>query len=211
MVKTRIHTGDLVPPIQALEGYLQQGGTTILRAAFEHSFFTSPARVRSRTPYFPNRARLSRKFYPGMGRGENAIWDGRTVILGDNAYAQQAWQRYTGRRIYRGSGYSVRHIWGHPWNPDAFTAGWNLCYMPFWAGMLTEKQHPHAELQRAVRQASWDLFFRGNPVCSPPDFVKDPGVDLASVLGGQPLLILVDETKDSIRQPVHLVPRAWEP
>ena len=24
----------------------------------------------------------------------------------------------------------VRHIWGEPWNPDASTAGWNLCYMP---------------------------------------------------------------------------------
>ena len=197
MVRTRIHTGDLVPPIQALENYLQKGGTTILRAAFDHSFFADPSRVRVRTPYFPDRARFSRKFYPGKGRGDEAIWDGRAVILGDNAYAQQAWQRYSGRRIYRGSGYSVRHIWGHPWNPDAFTAGWNLCYIPFWAGMLTEKQHPHPELRQAVQQASWDLFFRDNPVCTPPDFVKDPGMNLASVLGDQPLLILVGETKDS--------------
>lgn len=197
MVNTRIYNGELVPPIQALEDYLQTGGTTILRAAFDHSFFVDPETVRARTPYFPDRARFSRKFYPGKGRGDQAIWDGRTVILGDNAYAQQAWQRYSGRSIYRGSGYSVRHVWGHPWNPDSFTAGWNLCYMPFWAGMLTEKQHPHPALQQAVRQASWDLFFQEDPVCTPPDFVEDPGMDLASVLGDQPLLILGGETKDT--------------
>ena len=34
--------------------------------------------------------------------------------------------------------------------------------MPFWAGMLTEEQHPHPELERAIRQASWDLYFRDN-------------------------------------------------
>ena len=160
-----------------------------------------PAKVRDKTPYFPDRARFSRKHYPGKGRGDKGTWYGRTVILGDNAYAQQAWQRYTGRRIYRGSGYSVRHIWGHPWNPDALTAGWNLCYMPFWAGMLTERQHPHPELRQAVQQASWDLFFRDNPVCPPPDFVEDPGTDLDAALGDQPLLILVGETETPTRPP----------
>ena len=194
MVRTRSYVGELVPPIQALEFYLQRGGTTILKAAFNYSFFVEPSRVRQRTPYFPDRVRFSRKFYPGKGRGDEATWEGRTVILGDNAYAQQAWQRYSGRSIYRGSGYSVRHIWGHPWNPDAFTAGWNLCYMPFWAGMLTERQHPHPELLQAVRQASWDLFFRNDPVCEPPEFVSDPGVELASLLGDQPLLLLRGET-----------------
>ena len=194
MVHTRINSRELVPPIQALEDYLQGAGSTILRAAFDHSFFVDPTRVRARTPWFPDRVRFSRKFYPGKGRGDEAIWNGRTVVLGDNAYAQQAWQRYSGRPIYRGSGYSVRHIWGNPWNPDAFTAGWNLCYMPFWAGMLTEKQHPHPELQQAVRQASWDLFFRDNPVCTPPEFVSDPGINLASLLGDQPVLLLASET-----------------
>lgn len=202
MVQTRTYSGELVPPVQALEDYLQKGGTTILRAAFDHSFFVDPTRVRARTPWFPDRARFSRKFYPGKGRGDEATWNGRAVILGDNAYAQQAWQRYSGRSIYRGSGYGVRHIWGNPWNPDAFTAGWNLCYMPFWAGMLTEKQHPHPELQHAVRQASWDLFFRDNPLCTPPDFVADPGIDLASLLGDQPLLLLGDETDTTRSTPV---------
>ena len=70
-----------------------------------------------------------------------------------------AWERYTGRKLSRGSGYGVRHIWGEPWNPYFYTAGWNLCYMPFWAGMLTEAQHPHEKLPDAIQQASWDLYF----------------------------------------------------
>ena len=194
MVSVDKHTGVLISPGEALEGYLQSGGTTILQAAFEHSFFVDPSKVRAKTPFFPERARTSREHYPGKGRGDQAVWNGRVVTLSDNSYAQRAWKRYTGRRLERGSGYGIRHIWGHPWDPDAFTAGWNLCYMPFWAGMLTEKQLSSPLLEQAVRQASWDLFFRDNPVFSPPGFVEDPGVDLDSVLGGQPLLILEGTT-----------------
>ena len=89
----------------------------------------------------------------------------------------------------RRSGYGVRHIWGHPWDPAAFTAGWNLAYMPFWAGMLTEDQHPHPLVQSAIKQAGWELFFRTCPVCKPPEFVSDQGLDLAGLLDGQPLLV----------------------
>ena len=190
MVKTRVHKGDFVPPVVALERYLRDGGTTIIQAAFEHSYFAQPDRVRGNTPLYPDRARLSRKHYPKLERGARASWQGREVKLGDNSKAQQAWARYSGRPIQRASGYGVRHVWGHPWNPDAFTAGWNLCYMPFWAGMLTERQHPHPELERAIRQAAWEIYFRDDPVCAPPDFVTDPGIDLGAILRGQPVLIL---------------------
>ena len=62
--------------------------------------------------------------------------------------------------------------------------------MPFWAGMLTEDQHPHEELQTAFKQASWDLYFRNNPVCQPPSGVEDPGRELSDFVGNLPLLIL---------------------
>ncbi|MCY4369547.1 MAG: hypothetical protein OXF41_09045 [bacterium] len=211
MVTVDKHTGVLFSPVEALEGFLQCGGTTILEAAFQHSFFVDSARVRAKTPFFPERARMSRKHYPGVGRGQQADWEGRPVTIGDNGYAQQAWQRYTGRTLERGSGYSVRHVWGHPWDPDAFTAGWNLCYMPFWAGMLTEKQHPHPQLEQAVRQASWDLYFRDDPVCAPPGFVEDPGMDLDSALGGQPLLILEGTTDPTIPPRPGRTPRRVRP
>ena len=182
--------GPLPAPIDALEQLLQQGGTTIVRAAFQYSFFAHPGAVRRRTPWYPERARISREHYPGRNRGDSAQWRGRQVTLGDNAYAQHAWQKYTGRPIERGSGFGVRHIWGNPWDPDAFTAGWNLCYMPFWAGMLTERQHPHPQLEAAVRQAAWNLYFGADPVCEPPEFVSDPGIDLGNLLGTQPIRVL---------------------
>jgi len=182
--------GPLPSPIDALEQLVRQGGSTIVRAAFQYSFFAHPDAVRRRTPWYPERARTSREHYPCGNRGDMARWQGRSVTLGDNAYAQHAWANYSGRPIERRSGFGVRHIWGNPWNPDAFTAGWNLCYMPFWAGMLTEKQHPHPQLEAAIRQAAWNLYFRTDPVCEPPEFVDDPGIDLGYLLGTQPLRVL---------------------
>lgn len=199
MVKTRAYEGEFVPPVKSLERYLRDGGTTVIQAAFEHSYFAHPDRVRGNTPLYPNRARRSREHYPGLGKGAHATWEGRPVKLDDNAKAQQAWATYSGRPIQRASGYGVRHVWGHPWDPDAFTAGWNLCYMPFWAGMLTERQHPHPELEQAVRQAAWDLYFRDDPVCVPPEFVVDPGIDLSLVLQGAPILLLAGASAPSDR------------
>ena len=196
MLNMRIHTDALTSPIQSMEDYLQKGGASIIQAAFAHSYFIHPDEVRAKTPYFPDRARYSRRHYPRLDKGHQTVWtgDGREVRLDDNQYAQNAWAQYTGRSIKRRTGYGLRHIWGNTHNPDAFTAGWNFCYMPFWAGMLTEDQHPHPELQDAIKQASWDLYFRDNPVCHPPGFVEDPGVDLEAILAGQPLLILARET-----------------
>ena len=202
MLYLQIQQGDLSHPVGVLEEYFRKAGTSIIRAAFAHSYFIHPDEVRERTPYFTERARFSRTHYPGVAKGQKAVWqgDGREVIVDDNQHAQMAWERYTGRGLLRGTGYSIRHIWGQPWDPDYFTAGWNLCYMPFWAGMLTERQHPHEELELAIRQASWDLYFRTNPVCPPPEAVDDPGLDLSSLLAGQPILILA---RDSFQQPVY--------
>ena len=198
----QIHRGELANPIEVLENYFQNGQSSIISAAFSHSYFIHPDAVRARTPYFPDRARRSLEHYPDRDRGSAATWsgDGREIRLDFNGAAQRAWRGYTGRRLERGTGYGVRHIWGNPWNPDCYTAGWNLCYMPFWAGMLTEKQHPHPELERAIRQASWDLYFQNNLVSQPPDFVENPGLDLSKLLGGQPILILGKSDSGITRQ-----------
>ena len=199
-----------------MEEYFLRAGVTIIQAAFGHSYFIHPDSVRSKTPYFPERARYSRQNYPGATKGQKVVWarDGREVVIDDNQHAQLAWERYSGHGLARGTGYSVRHIWGHPWDPDAFTAGWNLCYMPFWAGMLTEGHHPHEGLELAVRQASWDLYFRNNRVCEPPDFVEDPGLDLPALLGGQPVLILHEGARAGTQRPrtsVHTGPKGANP
>jgi hypothetical protein len=100
------------------------------------------------------------------------------------------WAKYTGRPIDRGSGYGVRHIWGNPWDPDAFTSGWNLCYMPYWLGMLTEDQHPHPDVAAVIQQVSFDLYFRERPVCMRPQYVADRGVDLSALAATNPVRLL---------------------
>ena len=188
-MKTKLYKNKMSSAIILLENKFG-GVNNLIRAAFESSFFVCPNRVKEKTPWFPDRARYSKTHYPGKKKNEWAEWNNRKVKLDDNQYAQNAWKYYIGREIMRKSGYGLRHIWGHPWNPDAFTAGWNFCYMPFWVGMLTENQHPHQELKRAFCQASWNLYFAENSVCSPLDFVQNPNYDLDSVLCEQPVLIL---------------------
>jgi hypothetical protein len=188
-----LYSKKLPEPIRILESLLEQAGLTVVRAAFRYSFFVAPESVRERTPYFPDRARMSREHYPKGDRGHTRQWNGQDVHLGDNSRAQMAWAKYTGRPIARGSGYGVRHIWGNPWDPFAFTAGWNLCYMPFWLGMLTEDQHPHEELVRAIQQASFDLYFSNQPVCDQPSYVQNPGVDLSATLGGESIQVLAKD------------------
>ena len=205
----RTHTDEIIPAIQSLEDYFWKGGASIVQAAFRHTYFIHPDAVKRETPLFPNRARYSREHYPNLGKGHSTVWkagDGRerSIILDDNSRAQMAWERYTGRRLARRSGYGVRHIWGNTHNPDAFTAGWNICYMPFWAGMLTEDQHPHPELQAAIRRASWDLYFSDNPVCKTPDFVSEIDMDLNDVLEGNPLLILSRESPRTVNRSTRI-------
>ena len=205
-ISVRLHSEDPVSAIQSLEDYFREGGTSVIQAAFKHTYFIHPKAILNKTPYFPERARRSREHYPGIEKGKPAIWrdvdSGKVikVILDDNSRAQMAWEKYTGHKLARKSGYGVRHIWGNTHNPNAFTAGWNLCYMPFWAGMLTEDQHPHPDLQLAIGQASWDLFFSDTPVCDPPDFVSNPGLDLDGILAGNPLRILSGESPSTTRQ-----------
>lgn len=199
--RVRDHTGEPISTIQSLEEYFRDGGVSIIQAAFTHTYFVRPDAVREKTPFFPDRVRRSREHYPKLDKGASAKWDGdgRTVVLDDNSRAQMAWEQYTGHKLARRSAYGLRHIWGNTHNPEAFTAGWNICYMPFWAGMLTEDQHPHSELQQAIRQASWDLFFARDTVCPCPDFVEDPGFDLTTVLDGLPVQFMSKEGGDNPR------------
>lgn len=204
MIAIRVYQDELPAPISTLQRYFHEGGKTLLQAVFENTFFVSPQAVHAKTPYYPESARKSQEHYPGLEKCKVGLWQGKEVKLDDNSRAQKAWVKYSGRPIARSSGYGVRHIWGNPWDPTAFTAGWNLAYMPFWAGMLTEDQHPHPEIQRAIKQASWDLYFRNDPVCEVPAFVQDPGMDLDKLLEGTPLLILEPGGDQSLTHPTSI-------
>ena len=58
MVSFHVQSEDLVPPIQSLENYFREGGTSIIQAAFQHTYFVHPDAVRNRTPYFPGQSEM---------------------------------------------------------------------------------------------------------------------------------------------------------
>lgn len=180
-------------PMAAFERLIEAGGLSLVRAAFRETYFLDPEDARGRTPLLPNFAAVSAEHYPGLETGAIGKWKGRSVLLDSGLRAREAWVKYSGRPLPRDGGYEVRHVWGKPWDPEAYTAGWNLCCVPFWLGPLLEERHAHQLLQASLRQASWDLFFKSEPVCAPPEFVADPGLDLRRVLAGDPIVLLGPE------------------
>ena len=52
MLYLQIHQGDLSHPVGVLEEYFRKAGTSIIRAAFSHSYFIHPDDVKEKTPYF---------------------------------------------------------------------------------------------------------------------------------------------------------------
>ena len=82
MAVVRVYDGELVAPVKSLERYFLEGGATVIQAAFDHSYFAHPDRVRLETPLYPDRARFSREHYPKRGKGDRAMWRGREVRLG---------------------------------------------------------------------------------------------------------------------------------
>ena len=83
MPYTQLHREELGRSVSALEDYLRRAGVTITQAAFAHSYFIQPDAVRAKTPYFPDRARFSRKNHPGALKGDRVVWepDGREVVI----------------------------------------------------------------------------------------------------------------------------------
>ncbi|RYZ37197.1 MAG: hypothetical protein EOO71_28940 [Myxococcaceae bacterium] len=69
--------------------------------------------------------------------------------------------------------------------------------MPYWLGMLTGDEHPHLDVVHLVQQISFELYFREQPVCAPPDFVHDPGIDLSGITAANPVRLLLPCAKRS--------------
>ena len=91
--------------------------------------------MREKTPYFAERARLSRTHYTGTAKGQKTVWqaDGLEVINDDNRHAQMAWERFTDRGQLRGTRYCIRHVCAHPRDPEYFTGDtWRLARAGEW-------------------------------------------------------------------------------
>lgn len=155
-----------------------------------HTYFISPARIRERykkkgsAAWFPDCVRASREHHKEKHRKDQSVWKGRSVKVCDNTKARRAFASFSGLLMAgdkkgRIRGYHVAHIWEHVYDPECFTAGWNLCLMPGFLKLFTEQQDPIPLLQQVIRQAAFDLYFKGSAIGLPtPLFVSDPKLDL---------------------------------
>jgi hypothetical protein len=76
-------------------------------------------------------------------------------------------------------GYHVAHVWERVYDPQCFTAGWNLCLMPGFLKLFTEQQDRIPLLHQVIQQTAFDLYFRSSALGLPiPPYVTDPGLDL---------------------------------
>ena len=202
--ETRLHDGGLVSPVESLERYFR-----------DRRYDNPPGGVRAFLLRPPGQGPAEYAAVPGPGETQpGALPQARQGcsrhLAGAGSQARRQLEGPTGLgALYRTPDRARFRLRRSPrlgtplGSGRVHRPGWNLCYMPFWAGMLTERQHPHPELEMAVRQAAWDLYFRADPVCDPPDFVTDPGIDLDALLDGQPILLLLGGNAPTGRRSLH--------
>ncbi len=181
----------LTPAKDLLLSLFNKGVDQLTSFLLHHSYFVHPERLRQHFnkhrhwAYFPNCVRESNQYHKGKHKGQESHWEGRAVRVCDNTKARLAFSRFSGlvlagnkddRRI---RGYHVAHVWERVYDPECFTAGWNLCLMPGFLKLFTEQQDRMTLLHEAIEQAAFDLFFRGELLglrC--PAFVRDHGRNL---------------------------------
>ena len=97
------------------------------------------------------------------------MWEDRNVHVCDNTKARTAFASFSGllmsgNKEGRTRGYHVAHVWERVYDPECFTAGWNLCLMPGFLKLFTERQDRIPLLHQVIQQAAFDLYFKnGTP------------------------------------------------
>jgi hypothetical protein len=165
----------------------------------KHTWFISPKRIQQyyeqegRFHYFEDYVRTSRKYHRGMQKNDPSVWNDQAVKVCDNTKAREAFSKFTdialkGNKPDRVRGYHVAHIWENVHDPEYFTAGWNLCLIPGFLKLFTEKQDPIVlfqdfSLQDVIKQAAFNLYFKSGRLTglAPPAFVTDPGLKIPGV------------------------------
>lgn len=150
-------------------------GTTedeVLHLVLNAAFFIEPDVVRQTPVQNPDLVRKSREWHPGKDRGQMSTWEGRPVRVCDNTHARLAFGKYIGRTMGGARrdvsiGWEVAHIWGRVYDPDYFTAGWNMILLPSFLRVLTEEQAQTPIFSRAIQAVAHRLFFAQDPVATP--------------------------------------------
>lgn len=155
-----------------------------------HTYFISPDRIRhcyektGSAAWFPNCVRASNLHHKGKQKNEMSVWNQSPVKVFDNTKARLAFAKFSdlvmaGDKEHRIRGYHVAHIWERVYDPECFTAGWNLCLMPGFLKLFTEQQDRIDLLHKVIQQAAFNLYFKCGDIGFPtPGYVTDPGLEL---------------------------------
>ena len=180
----------LTPAKDILLELFSCGETELAGFLLRHTYFISPDRIRQRytkngnAAWFPDCVRESKLHHVGKHKKDASAWEGRPVKVCDNTKARLAFGKFSdlvmaGDKEDRIRGYHVAHIWERVYDPECFTAGWNLCLMPGFLKLFTEQQDRIPLLHQVIQQAAFDLYFKNDAIgLTTPSFVTDPGVEL---------------------------------
>ncbi|MBD64741.1 MAG: hypothetical protein CME62_06015 [Halobacteriovoraceae bacterium] len=171
--------------LNSLELFKQVTGKStdeVILMMLNSTLFIHPEVVRETPVKFPNAVRESNEYHAGVKRRQKSIWMGEEVSVHDNSKARLAFGQYA-NLVMKGKhrnvpiGLHVTHIWERVFDPEFFTAGWNICLMPDFLKIYTEKQSGTDYIARCLKQAGFDLYFKSG-VVAPNEYVVDPGIDL---------------------------------
>lgn len=160
------------------------GKTTneVILMMLNSTLFICPDKVKDIPVKFPDAARESNEHHKGVKRGNKSTWENREINIYDNNKARTAFGQYAGLRMGGknrnvSKGLHVAHIWERVFDPCFFTAGWNICLMPDFLKIYTEKQAGTDEVAKCLRQAGYDIYFKSG-VIEENQFVEDQKIDL---------------------------------
>jgi len=188
----KVKCRNLTPAKDILLELFEGGEAELAGFLLRHTYFLSPDRIRERyqktgsAAWFPDCVRGSRQHHKGKQKKDQSVWEDRAVKVCDNTKARLAFASFSGLLMAgdkegRIRGYHVAHIWERVYDPECFTAGWNLCLMPGFLKLFTEQQDRIFLLHQVIQQAAFDLYFKEGILGLPiPPFVTAPGIDLAA-------------------------------
>jgi hypothetical protein len=171
------------PSYDLLKNLLNMNDDQFHLKILELTLFLDPDLIHKTAVWYPNCVRTSKKHHGNKRKGEISNWNNLPVKVCDNSTGRRVFEQYTGFRLNSKSrnipsGINVAHIWGRVFDPDFFTAGWNLCLMPDFIRSFTEEQSGILEVQQILKQVSYDLYFRNGTLGQCPKGVNDQNLCL---------------------------------
>lgn len=167
-----------------------------LKTVLDMSLFLAPDIVRKLPAQFPDCVRESREHHPGVHKGGLSTWRGKPVHVWDNTKARNAFGKYIGKSMggqNRGVaiGWEIAHVWGRVFDPEYFTAGWNMVLMPGFLRLMTEEQSQLKVFSDSLQFLAHRLYFSERSVFMPFDPPRrvDPNGLPSWVLDYKPQLI----------------------